>query len=137
MTAMTSVANRSLSLFHITARKPTQDTKCGVIFISDDAEGLPRVRTLEPGSLLRDAGLREGDYVMDIDGTPAIGAVELSKALRSAFGSFELLVKRPSAGSAGFGSTVAEDEVAAWTIDLFKERADEPLAAPPPRARPA
>ena len=122
---LTSSANRSL--FHITASKPTQGTKCGVIFTSDDASGLVRVRTLEPGSLLRAAGLREGDIIIDIDGTAAVGAVQLSKALRSAFGSFGLLVKRPSAGSAGVGHATV-DAPLVWTIDMIKQHADEKLS---------
>ena len=122
---MTPTANRSL--FSVTAIKPTQDTKCGVI-ISSDPVGLPRVRSLQPNSLLHAAGVREGDFILDIDGIPAVGAVEVGKTLRNAFGEFELLIKRPFAGSAGFGSTTT-DEPSAWTLEIFKTHADEPLSA--------
>ena len=83
------------SLFEITVNKPTQDTKLGVDLQSNlGADKEPVVSTLVADSILRAAGLREGDYIVEVGGKPASGAIGTTNALKSAVGEIKLVLRR-------------------------------------------
>ena len=85
------------SLFEITVNKPTQDTKLGVhleLWNKNGGAKEPVVSKLEADSILRAAGLREGDYIVEVGGKPAIGAIGTTTALKSAVGEIKLVVRR-------------------------------------------
>ena len=50
--------------------------------------------TLVADSILRAAGLREGDYIVEVGGQPASGAIGTTNALKSAVGEIKLVLRR-------------------------------------------
>ena len=82
------------SLFEITVNKPTQDTKLGVNLEKYGAAKEPVVSKLVADSILRAAGLREGDYIVEVGGKPASGAIGTINDLKSAVGEIKLVLRR-------------------------------------------
>ena len=54
----------------------------------------PVVSKLVADSILRAAGLREGDYIVEVGGKPASGAIGTTNALKSAVGEIKLVLRR-------------------------------------------
>lgn len=86
----------------ISAKKPSPDAKCGVVFSFMRASGHGEdktelvVRKIMSGSLLEAAGLKVGDRVMDLCNQKPRSAQEAASVLRNAKSTIEMTIERNS-----------------------------------------
>ena len=86
----------------ISAKKPSPDAKCGVVFsfMRESGHGEDKteliVRKIMSGSLLEAAGLKVGDRVMDLCNQKPRSAQEAASLLRNAESTIEMTIERNS-----------------------------------------
>lgn len=126
----------------ISAKKPSPDAKCGVVFsfMRESGHGEDKteliVRKIMSGSLLEAAGLKVGDRVMDLCNQKPRSAQEAASLLRNAESTIEMTIERNSTKVTHIADLNPLQEVAiaklvaneALDMDLDPSKEDEKLS---------